>query len=84
MEVNFKNAQEFQAIQIKTEYCGSFTQDNDMAILEIISELLVAELKNIFKSLEANVKDGSKVSRFFCFNVYLTPMTEFLSKISSL
>jgi len=64
MDGNLKNAQEFQAIQIKTEYCGSFTQDNDMAILEIISELLVAELKNIFKSLEANVKNGTKVSLF--------------------
>jgi hypothetical protein len=64
MEGNLKNTKEFQTIQIKTEYCGSFTQDNDMAILEIISELLVTELQNIFKSLEANVKNGSKVSLF--------------------
>ena len=73
MEGNLKNVQEFQAIQIKTEYCGSFTQDNDMAILEIISELLVAELQNMFKSLEANVKDGSKVSFFFVSKSILPP-----------
>ena len=53
---------DFKQIQIKTEYCGSLTQDNDMTLLEIVSEILLKELEKLFKSIESNVNNSSNVS----------------------
>jgi len=60
MEENIKN--ELKPVQIKTEYCGSLAQDNDMTILELICEILSKELDNLFNSIESNVKNYSKLN----------------------
>ena len=49
------------ALEVKTEYCGSFTQDDEMMLMEIISETLILEINELLQSI--SVHKSTNVAR---------------------